>query len=176
MNQLRNYIRLMRVKHYIKNILIFMPLFFAGKIYDWNELSVAVTGFFAFCCVSSSVYIFNDLIDLEKDRRHPTKKYRPIASGQVSVKQAVGLIVVCLFLSILVLVVASNLGGSIFLLLYIIVNIAYSVRLKEYPIMDIVLLASGFVIRMFYGGYLTDVPISGWLYLIVVSGSLYMGL
>ncbi len=176
MNQLRNYIRLMRVKHYIKNILIFMPLFFAGKIYDWNELSVAVTGFFAFCCVSSSVYIFNDLIDLEKDRRHPTKKYRPIASGQVSVKQAVGLIVVCLFLSILVLVVASNLGGSIFLLLYIIVNIAYSVRLKEYPIMDIVLLASGFVIRMFYGGYLTDVPISGWLYLVVVSGSLYMGL
>ena len=63
MNQLRNYIRLMRVKHYIKNILIFMPLFFAGKIYDWNELSVAVTGFFAFCCVSSSVYIFKVLVN-----------------------------------------------------------------------------------------------------------------
>jgi decaprenyl-phosphate phosphoribosyltransferase len=176
MIQMRDVVKLLRVKHYIKNLLIFIPLFFAGKIFDRNLLEKAFIGFVCFCLISSAVYILNDIQDREKDRLHPKKKMRPIASGSISVKQGIGLFISCFVGSTLLSLLCLN-GISLFIiLLYLVINIAYSIKLKNKPIIDIVILASGFVMRIIYGGAVVDIPISKWLYLVVVSGALFMGL
>lgn len=176
MQKIKDYIKLMRVKHYIKNILIFIPLFFAVQVFEAKKLYIGLQGFICFSLVSSFVYILNDILDIEKDKKHPKKKFRPLASGRVSIKEAICLLCVCLGLAIVFSVLIGNLSSLGLLILYLGLNILYSMKLKDYPIVDIIILASGFVIRIFYGGIITDVEISGWLYLVVVSGALYMGL
>jgi len=139
-------------------------------------LEKAFIGFVCFCLISSAVYILNDIQDREKDRLHPKKKMRPIASGSISVKQGIGLFISCFVGSTLLSLLCLN-GISLFIiLLYLVINIAYSIKLKNKPIIDIVILASGFVMRIIYGGAVVDIPISKWLYLVVVSGALFMGL
>ena len=165
-----------RIKHYIKNILVFIPLFFAGEIFEVKKVCIGLQGFICFSLVSSFVYILNDILDIEKDKKHPKKKFRPLASGRVSKKEAICLLCVCLGLAIAFSTFTGNLSSLGLLILYLGLNISYSIKLKDYPIVDIIVLASGFVIRIFYGGIITDVEISGWLYLVVVSGALYMGL
>lgn len=171
-----DYLKLLRVKHYIKNLLIFIPLFFGGKIFDLNCLRSAILGFVAFCMVSSSVYILNDWRDLEKDRLHPTKKDRPLASGKVKTGAAAIIMVCCLGIAVGFSIWAGNIYAESCILLYFVLNVAYSIGLKNKPIIDIVILASGFIIRVFYGGFITEIPISKWLYLMVITISLYMGL
>lgn len=166
----------MRVKHYIKNILVFIPMFFGGVIIDPHKIFHGVMGFIAFCALSSSIYIINDIKDIEHDKVHPTKCNRPLASGMISVTSSYILIIICLIVTVTLSVTIGNFYGALCLLLYFILNIGYSFGLKEYPIIDIVILASGFVIRVFYGGFITDVNVSQWLYLVITTGSLYMGL
>lgn len=169
-------IKLLRVKHYIKNFLIFIPMFFGGEIFNIKKLGNAFLGFLCFSLVSSAVYVLNDLQDVDKDRNHPTKKNRPIASGKVTVRTAVTLMIACLGISLSISIFLRNWYALLFLVLYFCLNLTYSLGLKNKPIIDVVILASGFVIRIFYGGFVTDVSISAWLYLVVVTGSLYMGL
>ena len=170
------YLQLLRVKHYIKNLLVFAPAFFGGVVFDINRLSMTVMGFVSFCLVSSAVYILNDIRDVEKDRKHPTKKFRPIASGKVKMPMAIGIMLSCLFLVCVLSAVIGKVEATILLGVYFGLNVAYSMGLKNIPIIDIVILASGFVIRVFYGGLVTNIEISRWLYLVVTVGSLYMGL
>ena len=174
--QTMDYLKLLRVKHYIKNLLVFLPLFFGQGFFDSACLKNGVLGFLAFCAISSSVYILNDYRDIEKDRRHPTKKNRPLASGRIRTKTALVIMAVCIAAAALISVLIGKLPAGICLLLYYILNVAYSMGLKNRPIIDIVILASGFVIRVFYGGFVTGIPISNWLYLMVITVSLYMGL
>lgn len=176
MEYLKDYIKLLRVKHYIKNFLVFLPMFFGGVIFDSNKILRAGLGFICFCLVSSAVYIFNDYRDIDKDRNHPTKKNRPLASGRIEPKKAIIVMVICLIIVAGVSVILADIGAAFCLLLYFAVNIAYSVGLKNKPIIDVVILASGFVIRIFYGGFVTSIAISKWMYLVVTTGSLYMGL
>jgi len=164
------------MKHYIKNGLILVPLFFSQKIFDPHLLFSAFLGILAFSAISSAVYILNDLKDIQKDRVHPTKKNRPLASGRISKKNALFVFIICLLLSFLILLYLNNPAAVFFLLLYFTLNICYSMNLKNKPIIDIAILASGFVIRIFFGGAITGIPISKWLYLVVTTGSLYMGL
>lgn len=173
---MKDYIKLLRCKHYIKNVLIFLPMFFAEELFNGYKLKNAFWGFIAFCMVSSAVYILNDLKDLEKDRNHPTKKDRPLASGKVSPKTGRGYIVACGLISVVISLYLKNVTAAFLLILYFILNLAYSMKLKNIPIIDVVILASGFVIRTFYGGIITEIEISKWLYLLIVVGSLYMGL
>lgn len=173
---MKSLIKLLRVKHYIKNLLIFLPMFFDGVIFDNEKIVRAGFGFICFCLISSAVYIINDYRDIEKDRKHPTKKNRPLASGQISPRVAIMTMVICVGAAIAISCVLGSMAGSICLLLYFGLNIAYSIKLKNIPIVDIAILASGFVIRVFYGGFITDIAISKWLYLVVTTGSLYMGL
>jgi len=170
-----DYLKLMRVKHYVKNLLVFVPLFFNQNIFNKQRFIAAFLGFVCFCLVSSAVYILNDLKDIEKDRCHSKKKSRPIASGRVSKKQAIILIMSCLSIATIISFSFVRKTGFIFLFFYFLINVAYSIGLKNYPIVDIVILASGFVIRVVYGGILTNTEISNWLYLVIVSGSLFMG-
>ena len=173
---MKDYIKLLRVKHYIKNILIFIPAFFGGVIFDKNKIIQGILGFIAFSMVSSMIYIFNDLRDIENDRNHPTKKNRPLASGRIKPIQGIGCIVLCMIIACSITYIIKNLYAAFFLILYLIINILYSMGLKNKPIIDIVLLASGFVIRIFYGGAIMGISISKWLYLVITTGSLYMGL
>lgn len=173
---MKKYLQLLRVKHYIKNLLIFAPMFFGGKIFDSRKLGMTFLGFLSFCMVSSVVYILNDMRDYEKDRNHPVKCNRPLASGKVSFKAAGTVLAGCLIASLLISVFLGNWAAFLSLMLYLGLNIAYSMGLKRVPIIDVVILASGFVIRIFYGGFVSGTEISKWLYLVITAGSLYLGL
>lgn len=170
------YFKLLRIKHYIKNILVFIPLFFSQSIGNINLLISVVWGYVAFCLTASAVYVLNDLRDVEKDRNHPTKRFRPIASGAISEFHASLAAIVCGIMAFLCSWQTGKLWAVLFLALYVSINLLYSFGLKNKPIMDVVILSAGFVIRVLYGGYLVNVPISGWLYLTVIFGALYMGL
>lgn len=175
---MRNYIKLMRPKHYIKNFLIFFPLVFSGNFFQKELLVSCIMCFFAFCLSASIVYIINDIKDKEKDKLHEKKKNRPIASGKVSVKNAIVLAILLFFLSYFFQVLASNklLDFSyLYILLYIILNIGYSLGLKNVPLLDVAILVSGFLIRVLYGASIVDVEISNWLYLTVISAAFYLG-
>lgn len=169
-------LRLLRVKHYVKNILICVPLFFAKDLFNWQQLLQAVLGIICFSLISSAVYILNDIQDVEKDRNHPKKRNRPIASGRISESRASFYLMICMIVAIILSIVLRNIGAFVVLAAYFSLNVAYSMGLKNKPIIDVVILASGFVLRIIYGGLLTGVEISKWLYMVVVTGSLYMGL
>ena len=173
---MKDYLKLLRVKHYIKNVLVFVPMFFGGVIFEKNRIINACLGFIVFSLLASVVYIINDYRDIEKDRKHPTKKNRPLASGAISKNKALVVAVVLLLMIAAISLYIGNTLAMCCLLGYLILNILYSMGLKNKPIIDIVILASGFIIRVFYGGVITGVMISKWLYLVVVTGSLYMGL
>lgn len=177
MEQVRNYIKLMRLKHCVKNILILLPLVFSGEFFQYGKLLSSALGFLAFSFLASAVYILNDIQDVEKDRLHPKKKFRPIASGKVSEKQGKVLSVVAMIGAItLNFLATTNYVSFIFLGIYLVMNIFYSKGLKNVPLLDIVVLASGFLLRLIYGGIVTNIHISNWLYLTVITASFYMGL
>lgn len=177
MERVRNYIKLMRLKHCVKNILILFPLVFSGEFFQYGKLLSSALGFLAFSFLASAVYILNDIQDVEKDRLHPKKKFRPIASGKVSEKQGKVLSVVAMIGAItLNFLATTNYVSFIFLGIYLVMNIFYSKGLKNVPLLDIVVLASGFLLRLIYGGIVTDIHISNWLYLTVITASFYMGL
>lgn len=173
---MKEYIKLLRVKHYIKNLLIFVPLFFSGKLFDKSRLVNGIYGFISFCLISSAVYIWNDYKDIEKDKQHPVKKNRPMASGAIAPKKGLFICILCILMAVAVTFFTFNIKSSVCLILYLFFNIAYSMGLKNIPIIDVIILASGFVLRVLFGGFITNIEISKWLYLVVTTGSLYMGL
>lgn len=173
---MNRYLKLMRVHHYMKNLLVFAALVCSGQLFVPAKLCAGVLGFFAFCATSSAIYIINDIRDCEKDRRHPTKCRRPIASGAVSVRNASILAVMLFVLAALFIAPVFKLSAVLLLLLYIVLNLAYSFGIKNVPIADITVLAAGFVIRVIYGAQLTEIIISNWLYLAVFAMSFYLAL
>lgn len=159
-----------------KEYTYFYSPFFSGQFFVLWRIRSALIGFVSFSLIASAVYIINDVKDLEKDRIHPQKKNRPIASGRESVPFS---ILICMVLIIIAVILSSlflKRMSTVFLFIYLILNIMYSCGLKNIPIIDIVILASGFVIRVLYGGYITDIEISEWLYLVIMCASLFMGL
>ena len=171
------YLKLIRVKHYIKNLLVFAPLIFAGRLFEWSLTTKALAGFFAFSFVASIVYIINDINDLEDDKRHPIKKNRPLASGLISITNAKGLVILLGFLSIGLNILFNNtLYSWSILFLYLIINILYSYGLKSIPLVDISIIVLGFILRLVFGGIVTGIEISHWMILTVISLSFYLAL
>ena len=168
----------MRLQHSIKNILIISPLFFSKELLNKELGILTLFGFLAFTFTASALYIINDICDKESDRLHSTKRYRLIASGTVSVRNAGILAACCLVPAILFGYLASRLNpySCLLLVVYFAINIGYSLGLKNVPIIDITILVSGFVLRLLYGSFITGIPISNWLYLTVVTVSFYMSL
>lgn len=173
---MKHYIKLMRVHHYIKNLLVFAALACSGQLLQWDKLSAGILGFVAFCMVSSVVYIVNDIRDVEKDRAHPTKCKRPIAAGTVSVKAAWVLAAALLVIAAVCNMLVFHPVSSLLLALYLVLNLAYSFGLKNIPIVDITILVAGFLIRILYGAVATGITISNWLYLTVIAVSFYFAL
>lgn len=174
---MKNYIRLLRPKHYLKNVLVLLPLFFSGRFFEGQLLIKAAAGFAAFCLLSSFIYIINDVRDVESDRRHPTKCKRPIASGAVSIHSAL-VIAAVLFAAATAICILMQfpLNGGVCMAAYLVVNLGYSFGLKNVPILDVALLVSGFLLRVLLGSAVTGIVISNWLYLTVVSVSFYLAL
>lgn len=177
MKKIISYIKLARVHHYIKNLLIFMPIIFSKNLFNCNLLKNTIIGTIAFCLMSSIVYIINDIFDVEADRKSEKKKHRPIASGEISIKNAI--ILACILLGIsVVLNIYINAGPLAYVIFYgyLIMNILYSFKLKHIPIVDIVILTSGFLLRVLYGSIITGIEISNWLNLTILAFSFYMAL
>ena len=176
---MKNLLKLMRLKHYIKNSLIFFPLIFSGKLTNINSFFCCLISFFAFSLSASFVYIINDIRDKENDAKHDIKKNRPIASGKVSVKNALFFAILLLIISFLLNYFATNElfnVSFILLIIYIIINIMYSFGFKNIPLLDIVILVIGFLIRVLYGATIINVEVSNWLYLTIIAISFYLGL
>lgn len=172
------YLKLIRVKHWIKNILIFLPIICAGML-NSDSIVKTILGFLSFSLISSFIYIINDIKDIEKDKNHPRKKNRPLASGVVKKHTAIAIAVVMLILSLSITIIINKsiTNLSLYLLLsYMIINIAYSLGLKNVAIIDVVLLSSGFILRVYYGASLFDIDVSCWLFLTILNASLFLGL
>ncbi len=176
MERMLSLINLMRPKHYIKNLLVLVPLFFSQQINNYNLLTVALWGFLSFCFIASAVYIVNDIKDAERDSLHPSKKYRPLASGAISESKAFTLFFVCLTISFSIAFYIGSVQAVIWLVQYLLINLLYSFGMKNIPIVDIVILTFGFIIRVVFGATIVGVTISGWLYLTVIAASFYLGL
>ena len=173
----KEYLKLIRVKHYLKNLLIFLPLLFSSNLFDFKKFITILFGFFAFSFTCSIVYVLNDLMDLEKDKIHSKKKNRPLASGKITKFEAIITIFILVFLIMLISFFNEfNLISISILLLYLFMNILYSIKLKDIPIIDVFILTIGFILRVIFGGKLIDVQISNWLYLTIMYISFYLAL
>lgn len=176
---MKDIIKLIRAKHWIKNCLIFIPAFFEKNITEPGVIKNLFLGFVCFCFVTSIVYVINDLRDVEKDRKHELKCKRPIASGAISERFA-KIIILILGAAVAILLISLGLTVSwipaVWCLVYLIINIGYSMGLKNVPIVDIAILAMGFIIRVMYGAAISEVTASSWLCLTVMAFALYMSI
>ena len=173
---MKYYLQEMRVHHYIKNLLVFAPLVCSGQFLDPDKLLPSIYAFLSFCFISSAVYFINDIRDIEKDRNHPTKCNRPIAAGQISVRAATCFTIVLIALAFLFNCLCFRPFATVLLVLYFLLNLGYSFGMKNIPLLDVAILAAGFLIRALYGSVVTGIEMSDWLYLVILSAAFYLGL
>lgn len=167
---------LIRPQQWIKNGFVLIPMFFGGRLLNVDDAIASVVTFFAFSFVASAIYCFNDIIDVEADRRHPVKCHRPIASGAVSVPTAYALMVILTLLSALLLFFLPQRAGETagIVAFYFLLNMAYCLWLKRHAIIDVCTVAFGFVLRILAGGMACDVAVSNWLVLMTFLLALFL--
>ncbi|HEV3221815.1 MAG TPA: UbiA prenyltransferase family protein [Puia sp.] len=174
---MKYYIRLLRPKDWAKNLFLIVPSFFAGQFFVPSRIPQILEGFIAFCFIASGIYIVNDYRDIEDDRKHPVKYLRPLASGKVKKPAAVFLCISLLILGILLGYLADPNYLFLFILgLYFIINLFYSFGLKNIAILDILMLSSGFVLRVKGGAVISKVDTSEWLIIMTFLLSLFMAI
>jgi len=176
---MKDYLRLLRPLQWIKNGFVFAPAFFSNNLLKWEYFLTTFIVFCSFCLISSSIYCFNDLHDVEADRQHPKKCKRPIASGAVSTKTGYTLMALCTILSFAVLGFVRSIHTPYLYIIiggYWLMNIAYCLKLKQIAILDVTIIAIGFVMRVLIGGLATEIWISHWLVLMTFLLTLLLAL
>ncbi len=169
----RALVRAARPRQWAKNLLVIAAPLAAGVIEDPAALRAVAGAFVAFTLAASAVYLLNDVVDVEDDRRHPTKCRRPIAAGELSARTALIAAAVAAAGSIsLGLAVDRDLGAT--LIVYLVIQVAYALWLKEQPVVDMAIVSAGFLLRAIAGGVAVDVPLSQWFLLVASFGSLFM--
>ena len=169
------YIHQMRPRQYAKNVFIFAPLFFDRQLFNPHSLLITFLGFITLCILSSGVYVLNDIVDVNADRKHPQKKYRPIASGKIPIRNA-KIFCAALFLTAYIMAFLLNKDFFGLCILTTVINLAYSFKLKHIPLIDIITIGILFLIRVFSGSVLIKVQIfSPWLYIVTFMLALYLG-
>jgi decaprenyl-phosphate phosphoribosyltransferase len=177
MEKISAVVRLMRVHQWVKNLFIFLPMFFSMKIGQLDLLLHATYAFIGYSFIASAVYVFNDWLDVEEDRLHPTKRNRPIASGQVGKSEALVLIAVLLGIGLFTFYLCHAANTIwICVLVYIVQNILYTLWLKHVPIIDISIIAIGFVLRIIVGGIATNTALTHWIILMTFLLALFLAL
>lgn len=170
------YLRLLRVKQWIKNILILLPIVCSHNL-NRSTLLNSSLAFASFCLISSFVYIINDIKDAENDRKNNSKKNRPIANKEISIKKAIIISIILLVLGLSLTIYIKGIDISLYILLsYIIINILYSFGMKNIVIIDVVILSICYIIRVYYGASIFDIEVSNWLFLTIINSSLFLGL
>ena len=172
-----HYIKLLRPLQWLKNVFVFAPIFISTNLlkpeFFWPTLVV----FASFCLISSSIYCFNDLKDVEADRQHPKKCKRPIASGKVSVTGGYTMMILCTIGALALIPLANSVNTPYLYLIiigYWLMNIAYCLKLKQFAILDVSIIAIGFVMRVLIGGVVTDIWISHWLVMMTFLVTLFL--
>lgn len=173
---MRNLIQLIRPHQWIKNLIVLLPVFFGGALLRWNAVYAGLITTLAFSLTASSIYCINDIIDINDDRQHPVKRNRPLASGAVSIVQGyilMGLMFILSMTSTFLLPSHQAETASV-ILFYWLLNIAYCLRLKRYAIIDVCIVAFGFVLRILAGGYATNIQLSKWIVLMTFLLMLFL--
>jgi 4-hydroxybenzoate polyprenyltransferase len=171
---IKNYLQLLRVPQWIKNLFVFVPLLFSLHLFEEEYFLSSLQAFVIFCLASSFIYIINDIIDIDADAAHPQKKYRPLPSGKIS-KQSAWIASIIILSSLVVLALISPIEFIYFLFGFIVLNIIYSIYFKHIVILDIFSIAAGFSIRVLGGAAMIAVPVSSWLILTTMFISLFLG-
>jgi len=166
-------IKLIRTRQWLKNLFVFAPILFAGQLLNTPLLLKNILAFVAFCLTSSIVYIINDIFDIEADKIHKKKRFRPLASGEVTISQAItfGLI---LAIFVVLILLRLNYMYSIVIIVYFILNVLYSIKLKHIVILDVFIISIGFMLRVEGGAAAIEVPISSWMILTTIFLSLFL--
>ncbi|MDD6804198.1 MAG: decaprenyl-phosphate phosphoribosyltransferase [Prevotellaceae bacterium] len=174
--KIRHIIKVARPTHWIKNLFVFLPVFFGGGLLNTSEAVSAALTFLSFSLAASAIYCLNDIIDVNADRAHPVKCKRPIASGAITIPQAYGMMALSMLVSIvLMFLLPAGQTKTIFVIVaYFLINVAYCLRLKDYAIIDVCIIASGFVLRILAGGYATGVQLSKWIVLMTFLLTLFL--
>jgi decaprenyl-phosphate phosphoribosyltransferase len=165
---------LLRPHQWLKNLFLFIPIFFAGELTNLVKLKTTFFSFWAFCFTASAIYIINDLRDRESDRVHPTKHTRPLASGTISPTQAGIMLLVLLMAATAITYSLANIYFGIVIAVYFFLNLAYCYGLKNISIVDILIVASGFVFRVIAGGFVADVKVSQWMVMMIFLLALFL--
>lgn len=167
-------LKLIRVKQWIKNVFVLIPLSFSLKFTELSVCIQALYAFLAFCFTSSFVYVLNDIMDREKDKLHPKKKFRPLASGALSVSFAFFLLAVLLGIVAILLLTIHN--GKIFIIIcaYLVMNFLYSLKLKHLVLADVFVIALGFILRVYAGAYAIEVQVSSFLFMTTFFLALFL--
>jgi 4-hydroxybenzoate polyprenyltransferase len=171
---IKNYLQLLRVPQWIKNLFVFVPLLFSLHLFEAEYFLSSLQAFVIFCLASSFIYIINDIIDIDADAAHPQKKYRPLPSGKIS-KQSAWIASIIILSLLVVLALISPIEFIYFLFGFIVLNILYSIYFKHIVILDIFSIAAGFSIRVLGGAAMIAVPVSSWLILTTMFISLFLG-
>jgi 4-hydroxybenzoate polyprenyltransferase len=172
--KLFEFLHLIRLHQWIKNVFVFVPLLFSQNLFELNYFLEALSAFIIFCLASSAIYVINDIVDIEADRAHPVKKNRPLPSGQISTQTA---IITASLLLVLVFWLMMYFNYKFILLVvgFVVLNVLYSFWLKNMVLLDVFSIAAGFSIRVLGGAFAILVPISSWLLLTTMFISLFLG-
>jgi len=174
---MKQYITLLRPKHWVKNLFLFVPLFFAGRFFELDEIVLLTAGFFSFSFLASSIYIINDYRDVEDDKKHPEKRRRPLASGAVNKTYALVLSVSLTIIGFVLAYLVDRSGKFLFISgIYYIMNLLYSFGLKNIAIVDILILAAGFVLRVKGGAELAHLNTTEWFIIMTFLLALFMAI
>jgi len=171
-----NIIKLLRLEQWVKNLFIFLPVFFNGQLFNISVLLPCIIAFIAFSFAASSIYCFNDIYDVELDKLHPEKCKRPIASGMITKKTGYAIMIICFLLSMLILFFFGENSGNVIALVifYYVMNLAYCVKLKQYVIIDVIIISVGFVLRVWIGGVASNIWLSEWIIIMTFLLALFL--
>lgn len=166
---------LLRMKQYVKNAFVFLPLFFSLNVIHVDKVIITLIAFILFSLVASSIYIINDIVDIEQDKMHPKKCLRPIASGEIVTKNAV---IISIILALMGFLVSFFLNKTLFyiILTYYLMNLLYSLKLKNIPILDVFIIAFGFLLRIIAGAAVIGVKPTDWIIILTFLLALFLGL
>lgn len=173
---MKHILNLFRVHQWVKNLFVFLPAFFSGRLLEIPVFKESVGAFFLFSFTASIIYIINDYKDIEKDKLHPEKKHRPLASGTISKQTALLLLIPLAVLVVIGAYFFLNIQAIVVLTAYFLMNLAYTFYLKSIPIVDVTIIALGFVFRVLFGGFVAAILVSKWALLLTFSLALILAL
>jgi len=170
---MKDILRLIRIEQWVKNIFVFLPLFFSGKIVLFEYWLPTIVSFVAFSLAASGIYALNDVVDAEADRNHPQKQRRPIAAGDLTPRIGLTISVICALCAIIVAAFVNPHVMAV-IVFYLLLNVAYCLWLKRIAILDVLIVAVGFVLRMLAGGWSTAIHLSQWIVLMTFLLALFL--